>query len=69
VVKLDGFSAHADRDEMFRFVSESNLRIRKIALVHGEEDQSLSFADHLRIKGFEAVVPKPGETIQVEGAV
>ncbi len=63
VVKLGGFSAHGDRDEMTRFLTRSNLTVRKIAVVHGEEEQSLAFAAHLRKKGFDAFVPKLGESI------
>jgi len=65
VKELGGFSAHADRDELYRLVSESNLRIKKIALVHGEESQSLAFADFLKKKACPVVVPKPGETLAV----
>ncbi len=62
VVKIGGFSAHADRHEMIRFLKRSNLNIKRIAVVHGEEDQSLAFADHLRDEGFVAAVPRVGET-------
>jgi metallo-beta-lactamase family protein len=65
VVKLGGFSAHADRNEMLRFLKESNLKIKKIALVHGEEDQILSFADFLKKEGYSVVVPKQGESVEV----
>lgn len=65
VVKLGGFSAHADKNEMLRFLSNANLNIKRIAVVHGEEAQSLAFADLLRQKGYEAVVPKAGQTIMV----
>ena len=66
VVKLGGFSAHGDRNEMFRFLKESNLQINKIAVVHGEEDQSLSFAKFLNHQGFSAMVPKSGDTVHIE---
>ncbi len=66
VKKLDGFSAHGDKDEMLRFLKESNLKIKKIAVVHGEEDQSLAFANHLQHEGFPAIVPHLGETIRIE---
>jgi metallo-beta-lactamase family protein len=66
VEKLGGFSAHGDKNEMLRFLKESNLKIKKIAVVHGEEDQSLAFATHLQHEGFPAVVPHPGETIRIE---
>jgi metallo-beta-lactamase family protein len=65
VVQLGGFSAHADRTEMLRFLKESNLDIRKIAVVHGEEEQTLAFVDFLKSEGFDAVAPRAGETMQV----
>ncbi|MBW1840185.1 MAG: MBL fold metallo-hydrolase [Deltaproteobacteria bacterium] len=64
VEKLGGFSAHGDQNEMRRFLKESNLRVKKIAVVHGEEDQSLAFAKCLEKDGFPVVVPRPGETIK-----
>jgi metallo-beta-lactamase family protein len=65
VAKIDGFSAHADRDEMLRFLQQSNLRVKRIALVHGEEAQSLAFAGTLAERGFAAVVPRRGESLTV----
>jgi len=65
VVKIGGFSAHADRDEMTRFLKESGLSIKKIAVVHGEEDQSLAFAEHLNSEGYNAFVPNVGETVLI----
>jgi metallo-beta-lactamase family protein len=66
VVRLGGFSAHADRDEMTRFLKESNLNIKKIAVVHGEEEQSLAFETHLNQAGFSAKAPMPGEIMTLE---
>ncbi|UCG11797.1 MAG: MBL fold metallo-hydrolase [Deltaproteobacteria bacterium] len=66
VVKTGGFSAHADRTEMLRFLKESNLRIKNIALVHGEEEQSFPFAEMLRGEGYSVFVPKRGETVRVK---
>jgi metallo-beta-lactamase family protein len=65
VIKLDGFSAHGDKNEMLRFLKESNLNVKKIAVVHGEEDQSVSFADTLNGEGYSAFVPKIGEKIKI----
>ena len=47
VVRLGGFSAHGDKNEMMRFLQESNLEVKRIAIVHGEEEQSLAFADQV----------------------
>jgi metallo-beta-lactamase family protein len=65
VVKIGGFSAHGDRNEMVRFLKDSHLNIKRIAVVHGEEDQSLAFCEFLKNAGFDAVVPRLGETIAV----
>ena len=62
VVKIGGFSAHGDRNEMLRFLGQSGLNIKRIAVVHGEEDQSLAFAEHLKQEGYNAFVPRMGET-------
>lgn len=66
VIKLNGFSAHADRNEMIRFLQEANLQVKRIAVVHGEEAQSLAFADLLRQKGYRADVPKAGQTFEID---
>jgi metallo-beta-lactamase family protein len=65
VAKIGGFSAHADKAEMLRFLKQSNLRIKKIALVHGEEEQALHFAESLRGEGYAVMVPRRGETVPV----
>lgn len=67
VVELGGFSAHADCNELVKLVKKSNLRIKRIALVHGEEDQSLALAGRLSAEGFDVVVPRLGETLSVDG--
>lgn len=66
VHELGGFSAHGDRNEMARFLKNSKLDIKKIALVHGEEEQILPFKDFLNQRGFNnVVVPRMGEGIPV----
>ncbi len=65
VVKMDGFSAHGDMNELLRLTQSSNLNIKKIAVVHGEEDQALAFAGHLKDNGFDAVVPNLGDVVEI----
>lgn len=65
VVSLLGFSAHGDLDEMRRFLKESNLAIKRIAVVHGEEDQSLALAQHLKEEGYSVSVPRVGEMLRI----
>ncbi len=63
VEKIGGFSAHADKHELDRLVTQSNLDIDKIAIVHGEESQSRALAAHLKENGYDAVIPAPGEVV------
>lgn len=65
VVKLSGFSAHADRNEMTKFLKQSNLRVKRVAIVHGEEEQSLDFAKQLNEIGIKATVPHRGEVMEL----
>lgn len=65
VEKIGGFSAHADRNELLRFLKNANLNVKKIAVVHGEEDQSTAFAELLRSNGFDARVPMVGQTFEI----
>ncbi len=65
VVTLGGFSAHGDRNELMRVLKDSNLIVKKIALVHGEEEQTLAFAEYLRGAGYNVVVPRHGQSVVV----
>lgn len=63
VVTLGGFSAHGDKNECLRFLKESKLNVKKIAVIHGEEDQSKAFAEFLKENGYNAEVPYKGQSI------
>jgi metallo-beta-lactamase family protein len=65
VEKIGGFSAHGDKHELERIITGSNLRIKKIAIVHGEADQSAAFARHLEEKGYDTFIPKPGDKLSL----
>ncbi len=65
VEKIGGFSAHGDKHELDKIITGSNLRVKKIGIVHGEESQSAAFARHLQQKGYDTVIPKPGEKISL----
>ena len=44
IEKINGFSAHADRDELLEWVSGFKKYPKKIFVVHGEEEASMTFA-------------------------
>lgn len=44
VIRLNGFSAHADRNDLLAYVRAIHPHPRTVFVVHGEERQSLAFA-------------------------
>lgn len=63
---IDAFSGHADRSDLIDFVTHVQ-DVKKIYLVHGEEDQGLTFSQILReIKpDTQVYIPNRGETFEV----
>ncbi|MDC0268234.1 MBL fold metallo-hydrolase [bacterium] len=66
VTTVDAFSGHADRKELSRYVRNLSGRLTKVAVVHGEEEQSLLFSETLRslLPGAEVTVPERLETLE-----
>jgi metallo-beta-lactamase family protein len=66
VAAVDAFSGHADRTELAWYVNRTQGDIRKITVIHGEEEQSLAFAETLRKlrPKAEVTVPKRGQVIE-----
>jgi metallo-beta-lactamase family protein len=59
---INGFSAHADRDELLAWVRAMDKRPTKAFVVHGEPEPAQALADGLRELGIaETVVPDRGE--------
>lgn len=66
VVVLNGFSSHADRDELRRMTRPLAARCRRAFLVHGEPDQMDPFAAALRESGFRtAETPEKGRSFDL----
>ena len=66
VSHIEGFSGHADRDEMMAWLRSAKSAPRQVFVVHGEPDAS----DALRLRirdqlGWPARVPQHGETVEV----
>ncbi len=59
VENIGAFSAHADRDELSRWVGSLREAPRRVFVVHGEHDAAHGFRDHLaETKGWDVVVPQ-----------
>ena len=64
---VDAFSGHADKNELLRYVQALDGNLKKIAVIHGEETQSLAFAETLRAAKpqAEVFVPKNREILEL----
>ncbi|MHC4336811.1 MAG: MBL fold metallo-hydrolase RNA specificity domain-containing protein [Planctomycetota bacterium] len=58
VVRVHGFSAHADRDELLNWLEELEAAPRRVFVVHGEADSAKAFGNYVREKtGWQVNVP------------
>jgi metallo-beta-lactamase family protein len=58
VARINGFSAHADRDELFKWLGGLKRPPRKVFVVHGESKSAQRFGDYISEKtGWPVVVP------------
>lgn len=62
VVVINAFSGHADRNELYDFVSASRPS-KRIFLVHGDLDQTQALYDNLQQKGFDVYIPEKNEEV------
>lgn len=62
VAIINGYSSHADSEELLRYCEPAKPRCRKIFLIHGEPDQSTALANSLRSAGHKDVAaPAPAD--------
>lgn len=66
VAVLNGYSAHADRTELTKWLSDvraKSPRLKDVFLVHGEAEAQDAFAERLRERGYRVHMPTHGEKI------
>jgi metallo-beta-lactamase family protein len=64
IVTLDGFSAHADRDEILRWAAGFRSAPRQVFVVHGEPRAAQALAETLRAQlRWNTAVARDGETV------
>jgi metallo-beta-lactamase family protein len=65
--QIHGLSAHADRDELLRWLSKLTTSPRHVFITHGEAKAAESFREFLQEKtGFEASVPAYNTTVKLD---
>ena len=58
IVRIHGFSAHADKNELLNWLKELKTPPKKIFVVHGESESALHFSDFVRNQtGWDVSVP------------
>jgi len=64
IIKINSYSGHADYDKLTRWVKDS--KVKRIQLIHGDEDAQITFKKHLINQGVEEVsIPSEGDWIKV----
>ncbi len=64
VTRLEAYSAHADEDELVRWVAEA--KPKQVVLIHGEDEARAALAERFRAEfGLEAHLPKRGDVLDV----
>lgn len=67
VEQIGGFSAHADRDELYHWLSGLDTPPRKVFVVHGESSSAEAFAKFLQDKtGWQVSVPAYGDQVTLD---
>jgi len=62
VAVINAFSGHADKNELIDFVSAC-LPLKRIFLVHGDQEQSQALFDTLSQKGLDVHIPEKNEEV------
>jgi metallo-beta-lactamase family protein len=66
IEKIDGFSAHADRDGLLEWLADIRVPPRCVFVTHGEEKAATSFAELLNEKtGWTIKVPQYKDTVEL----
>lgn len=60
---IEGFSGHADKEGLLKWIERFNRKPKKIFIVHGEEDAMIEFSEEINRRfNIETVIPSRGES-------
>ena len=67
VRRIEGFSAHAGKDELFNWVTNIKKAPRRVFITHGEEKAAEHFGKYLQEKtGWDTLVPEYKDTVVLD---
>ncbi len=64
IKRIDSFSAHADYEELLKWVNGFVQKPKKIFITHGEEASAEEFGKRLTKQGFRIHIPNIGESVE-----
>jgi metallo-beta-lactamase family protein len=66
IASIDGYSAHADRDELLQYIQKVSQQLQRTFIVHGDENASFALQQGLAERGItQTLVPTLGETVAI----
>jgi metallo-beta-lactamase family protein len=67
IVKINGFSSHADKEELLEWLEKLRACPRHIFIVHGEENSALAFGQYISEQiGCKTTVPEYGQIVTLD---
>jgi metallo-beta-lactamase family protein len=66
VVVMNGFSAHADRGDLHRYVEQARPSVRRVFLVHGEPEAQAPLSEWIGQQGLAVAAPAPRDTAELD---
>jgi len=67
IERINGFSAHADRDELLKWLSGFKNRPRRLFVTHGEPESARSFAEFVEAElGWDTMVPDYKDRVELD---
>jgi metallo-beta-lactamase family protein len=67
IAQILGFSAHADRNELLKWLSKISVNPKHIFVTHGEQDAAEDFSRYLNEKlSYKSSVPQYGSTVRLD---
>lgn len=67
IKQIHGFSAHADRDDLMKWLSKLSVNPRHVFITHGEIESAENFSRYLHEKtGYATSVPKYGTAVRLK---
>jgi len=66
IERIGAFSAHADKDDLIKWLSAFKEKPKRVFLIHGEEDTLAAFSASLEKRGFQTHIAERGVSVTLQ---